>query len=130
MAFRKPEPKAAIDPDREKIPFKVGTAFEGTVVRISDRKPSNFGGEVRYIDVDTTDGRKIAFGVSKFKLEMFEDLRYQPGDGIRVNVEERETTDGQRKYADPGFEIDERGPRRDSQAGKPQTSTVDDNPPF
>jgi hypothetical protein len=127
MAFSKPAPKTAIDPDRERVRFATGLKFEGVIVAISDRKPSNYGGEVRYIDVDRTDGSKISFGLSKFKLEMFEDYGYQTGDGIRVDVTETTTQDGQRTYGDPGFEIDARGPRNDSQAATPVAAVANDS---
>lgn len=110
MAWETPQRPAANEDyeDRERLKFAIGLNLEGTVVRISDRKPSTFGGEVRYVDVDTTDGRKVSFGVSDWKLERFEFVGYQPGDGIRVQVVGEPTKDGKRTKGEPKFSIERR----------------------
>jgi hypothetical protein len=107
MAWTTPErPARGEYEDREKVRFAIGLELEGTVARISPPRPSSFGGEVVYVDVDTTDGRKVAFGVSGWKLtDYFEPVGYQAGDGLRVVVESAETKDG-KTFGRPVFSID------------------------
>lgn len=129
MAFERPAPRETRDPDRERVALKAGTQFEGTVVSVSGRKPSEYGGEVRYVDVDRTDGKKISFGIGGWKLEdVFEPIGYQAGDGIRLEIVTRQPAKpGGKTYSYPEFEIDRRGARTVPAAS---AAPVDDNPPF
>lgn len=86
--------------DREKLNITIGSSVEGTVVRISQARPSQFGGEYRFVDLDLVDGRQASFGASKILLERIESLRPVPGDRLRITVGEA-TSKGGRKYALP-----------------------------
>jgi hypothetical protein len=103
MALTKHERKSEDYGDREKVKFAIGLSLDGIVTRITDRKPSQFGGEVRYVEVDTTDGRKVSFGLSDFKLEIFEEADFREGEEFGVEVEPRQNKDGSKTYGYPVF---------------------------
>jgi hypothetical protein len=94
--------------EREFVSTKIGTRFEGTFVQMSQRKPSRYGGEVRYVSADLTDGRQILFAASKILLDRVEDADLEPGDGIRLSVEEAESKAGN-KYALPRLYVNRAG---------------------
>jgi len=121
--------------DRDKVKFGIGLKLEGTVVRVSDRKTSKFGGDVRYVDIDTTDGRKVTIGVSGRRLDYdFEHVGYQPGDGIRVEVTEQKT-DNDVTYGRADFQINKGAGSAAPKAAVPVgggagSPAFDDSPPF
>lgn len=139
MSWETPEIKttAGGSEDRERIPVAIGLELEGTVVRISDRQPSRFGGEVRYVDIDTTDGRKVTVSFSGWKLvDRFEPIGYQPGDGIRLRVVKKKSEISQKTYGNLEFQINRRGgaPAPAAPASAPETvapsKPLSDEPPF
>lgn len=122
--------------DREFISVKIGVRFEGTFVRMSARKPSRYGGELRYVAVDLTDGRKVMITASKILLERLEAAGLVEGDQIRVSVEAAESKAGN-EYALPRLYVNRRGgqaapqPAQRPQAAPPAPPAppVDDDDP-
>lgn len=128
MALTKHEQKTEDYGDREKVKFAIGLSLEGVVTRITDRKPSQFGGEVRYVEVDTTDGRKVSFGLSDFKLEIFEEADFREGEEFGVDVEARQNKDGSKTYGYPVFSYN--GADRAKRGESPTSTALTDEPPF
>lgn len=124
-----PEPTKGDYEDRETLRFAIGLKLEGTVVRIGDLRPSKFGGEMRFVDVDTTDGRKVSFGLSSWKLDRFEAVQYRAGDGIRVEVKAEQTKNGN-TAGKPYFQVERRGGTERVESPEVSEFPTDDNPPF
>lgn len=115
--------------DRERVNVKIGVTIEGTFRRMSQRLPSQYGGEHRYVDVDTADGRKQSFSASKIVLERFENAELADGDRFKLVVEQGTSKDGKRKYALPRLFVD-RASGEPAAQSVPAAKSLSDEPPF
>lgn len=119
---------------RESLKTNIGSEFEGVFVRMSKLMPSKFGGDMRYVDIDSDDGGKYSFIASKILLERLESLGLAAGDRIKVKVESA-TSKNNNTYALPRVFV-KRGVGQAAPAAKPapepKSAPVadDDNPPF
>lgn len=91
--------------DRERVNVKIGVTLEGTFRRASKLMESKFGGDVRYVDLDSVDGRKLSFAATKILLERLDAARPQDGDMLKIVVKAATSKAG-RTYADPKVYID------------------------
>lgn len=69
--------------DRERLSVKIGSKFEGTIVRVGNQRTGQYG-EMRWVDIDTTDGRKCNFPASGILLDRVNEANLLPGDAIRL----------------------------------------------
>ena len=93
--------------ERERVSLKIGVTLEGVFRRASQARKSNYhDGMVRYVDLDSLDGRKLSFAADKIVLEKLEAARPVDGDKLKIVIEKRRTKDGKRDYAYPVVLID------------------------
>lgn len=115
--------------DRERVNLKIGVTLEGTFRRMSQRMPSRYGGEYRYVDFDSTDGRKMTFGASKITLERFENAELADGDRFKLVVESAKSKESGNTYARPRLFVD-RAAGEPAAKPAPAAKPMLDEPPF
>lgn len=96
--------------EREFVSAKIGVTLEGVFQRLSPRIPSKwYDGEYRIIDVDLTDGRKVAIPAGKILLERVESAGLAAGDRIKIEVGSATAKKSGREYALPRVYVDRAG---------------------
>lgn len=91
--------------ERERLSTKIGAEFEGTVRRVGPKRLGDYG-DVRWVDIDTSEGVEACFPAGKILLERIESAGLNPGDRIKVVIESAKTKDGKHTYALPRLFVD------------------------
>ena len=127
MAFEEIQSSGGDGAEREAVSAKIGVTLEGVFRGMSDRMPSQYGGEFRIVELDLVDGREVVTFASKILLERIEAAGLADGDKVKIVVESATTKDGKRQYALPRLFVDRVSPTK---AAPAPAVRADDEPPF